>query len=435
MSNNDELEDFLAAPDSLRQSEDETRKALSRKARQKAESLQLRRSKLKRKPSEEDLLADIIRVASDENVNPHHKFKVISRKRYRLYGHYPVDLVDERYGTFEHAKEVAGLSEQKGTRQLKSAKAEASRRGHAARYAERYILPHAVTNNYEASMELEGVKVVLSISDTHATFLDPFTWHAFLMTAADLKPDVVYLNGDILEGGEISRHPKIPGWSCPLQVEFDFAREMFRQIREVVPKDTKVVWGAGNHGLDRMASYLTQVAPALSGLRSMRFDKLAGLDDLDVKLAQGGTIASPEGTEDDGPGMLITSFYRIHHGTKLGQMPAMAELKAAARSGQSGHVHRPSLAFGTTEVDRSMCWMSTPMGCTEKAGRAYIKGVTTGWSKGFGLAFLGPGKVVRQYPVITDDGVCIVEGRVFREPRGLPKMDPTENWLERMPLP
>lgn len=430
----EDVEDFLAAPESVLRSEAERRKMAERKAKEKAEAEQLRASKSKERPTVEDLLADLVRCAEDKETNPYWRFRTLSRKRYVLFGHFPYEFVREQFGTFEHAKQLAGLEDKPGTRRRNQARAEASRREHVSRYVERYMLPY-VRQESPAHRADAGVRLVLSISDTHATFLDPFTWHAFLCSIRDLRPDVIYLNGDILEGAEISTHDKIPGWTVPLQLEFDFAREMFRQVREVAGPRPRVIWGAGNHGLDRIARYLTQVAPALSGLRTLRFDKLADLGGLNVELAMGGKIVSPVGTEDHAPGSLLYGCYRIYHGSKIGKNPAMEELCAAGRSGQSGHVHRASLAYGATEAQKALCWMSTPMGCTERAGRAYMPGLNTGWQRGFGAAFIGPRGEVRQYPVVTDDGFAVVEGRVYQRPSGLGEMDPARLWLPEVPVP
>jgi hypothetical protein len=428
-------ESLLAAPRGTKGSETERRKYLQRKAMEVAEQEQLKASKSKRRPSDEDILADIRRVAGDKDTNPMGwRFLSISRQRYRLYGHYPIEHVDERYGQFEHAKQVAGLADKPGTRAKKRATAEASRRDHASRYARETLLPH-VLDDPRLERELSNTKLVLTISDTHSTFLDPFTWYVFLCACRDLKPDIVVFNGDILEGSEITSYPKIPGWTIPLQLEFDFARSMFEQTRKVVGPDTEIVWTAGNHGLDRWARYLTQVAPALANLRTLRFDKLAGLDDLRITLAQGGTIASPAGAEADAPGLLLYGFFRVHHGTILGQTPALGELKAAGRSGTSGHVHRASLAFGTNESNGTICWMTTPMGCGERAGRAYMKGIAKNWQKGFGVSWLHAGGKVHQYPVIADGGVAIVEGRTYTQSRLLKESDVNKNWLLDFEVP
>lgn len=428
---NKKLEQFLSAPETIHKSKDERDKALRRKAQLAAREAQLQALKSKDRPSAEDLLGDMVRVAEDKITNPWHKFRVLSRKRYWIYGHWPIKWIEELYGQFEHAKQVAGLVDQPGTRLKKASRAQASRREHAARYVNRYVRPH-VLKEPDLMRTLKKATLWLILSDTHATFLDPFTWQVFLAAIRDLKPDGVYFNGDILECMEISRYPKVPGWTVPLQVEFDFAREMFRQVRKA-GHDGPLVWGGGNHGIDRWAMYLTQVAPAVANLRSLRFDKLAELDELNVTLAQGGTIASPEGTEDDRMGLLLYDFYRVHHGTLLGQCPALSELRAAGRSGSSGHAHRGMVVHGSTEALQGLSWMSTPAGCTERAARAYIKG-NTGWQRGFGVVYLYPDGDVHQYPVITDHDRATVDGYIYERKQRLKDPDPSKLWIKDLPV-
>lgn len=426
----EELEEFLAAPETLNRDQEERKKATRRKHMLEAEEKRLDADKRQETPSDEDLLNDMVRVASDKETNPWWHFKALSRKRYRLFGWYPVRYIDERWGQFERAKQAAGLADKPGTRMKKAARAKQDLREHAARYVRRIITPR-VMQNPELTRELEGAKLVLTISDTHSTFLDPFTWQVFISAIKDLRPDVVYVNGDVLECQEISRFPKIPGWTVPLQLEFDFAREMFRQVREAGHQGD-LIWGGGNHGIDRLAMYLTQVAKGFSGLRTLRFDRLAELDGLGIQLAQGGTIASPEGTEDDKRGVLLYGFFRVHHGTLLGEFPAMAELKAAGRSGTSGHAHRTSLAYGCSEANEQLSWLTTPCACTEHAARAYIKGVNTGWQMGFGVHYLYPDGDVHQYAVVTNRGRATVEGRIY-ERADLPDPDPQRLWIRDLP--
>lgn len=423
---------MLAAPDATAKNSAERLKYMQRKAQESARAAQTRAAKRKDLPTMEDLLADIIRVADDQDTNPFWRFRSISRRRYELYGHFPVECVDRQFGQWEHAKQVAGLADQPGTRMWRANRAADSRREHAARYIERHVAPYvARAQDYRLD---EGSYVLLSISDTHSQYLDPFVWLAFLSAIRDLKPDGVLFNGDILEGAEISRHPQIPGWSEPLQSEFDFCREMVRQTREDAKHAGDLFWTGGNHDVDRLAMYLTQTAKALSGLRDLRIDKQLGLDDYNVKLFNGGTIASPKGTEDACPGFLLFDFYRIHHGVRLGQNPAADELKDAGRSGQSGHVHRAGLAFGTTERNESMSWMSTPAGCRHEAGRAYMRGSTTGWQRGFGFARLFPDGTVHQYPVIVHRGTdgserVSVEGFTYVRPSNLKDPPNAGQWL------
>lgn len=424
-----DVEAFLAAPDSLRKNATERAKALVRKQREEAERRQLLAGKRKDLPSVEDLIADLVRVASDPVANPvGYLDRTLSPKRYKRFGHFPIDHVDRQFGEFNHALEVAQLRDQPGTRRKKAARAAASRAEHAGRYLQRWVHPYVAK---WPDRDLRRAELILSLNDSHSEHLDPFVWHCFLRAIMDLSPDVVYLNGDIVDGSEISpKYPKVPGWTMSLQDELDFAREMLRQIREVAKFDGELVLGAGNHCLDRLAAYLTQVAPAFSGLRSLRFDKLLDLDGLGVELAMGGTIASPAGTEGDKRGRLLHGFYRIHHGTICGQVPALGELMATGYSGQSGHVHRGQVIYGTTEATRGLSWMSVPMACTPRAARAYQKGVNDGWQRGFGVAWLFPEKRAHQYPVVTEGGVCHVEGFTYRDRKGRPEPDPSKVWIK-----
>lgn len=421
----DDLDDFLSAPDTVRKSETETAKYKRRKAKAEAEERQLHSYKSGEVPSDEDLLADLVRVAEDPNTNPMGwRFKTLSRKRYREFGHFPVEFVDNRYGQFTHALEVAGLRDKPGTKARKRATTRDSRDEHAARYQERFMFPFRCN---PVERMINGTELLLSISDTHSTYLDPFVWHSFLVACRELQPDIVVFNGDILEGSAISSHPKIPGHTIPLRLEFEFARTMFEQVREILP-DADIWWMAGNHGLDRFARYMAHEASALVDLPNMRFDKLVGLDDLDIKLSQGGSIMSPVGTEEDREGELFGGFYGVYHGRKLGMTPYMTELRSSMRSGQTGHIHRAGLAYMTTEFTGAISHMSTPMGCTHHAGKAYMKGNNDNWQKGFGIAFLHEDGRVHQYPVVTSQGVAIFEGiQVTENTKRV--ADVTKNWL------
>jgi len=428
------VEELLAAPDTTTKNESEVLKYRQRKAREEALKQQNRRSKLKRTPSVEDLLADIVRVADDEETNPQAEFRTISRKRYLLYGHYPIECIDMEFGQFEHALQIAGLRDEPGTRLVRRKRAEASRDAHTRRYLERYVAPYVLDPN---SLEFndDGSYLMLSISDTHAQWLDPFVWFAFLSASRDLKPDGLLFNGDILEGAEISAHPKIPGWTEPLQSELDFEREMFRQVREDAKFGGDVILTGGNHDTgDRLARHLTQIDKGLASLRCLRVDELLGLDDYNVKLVQGGTILSPDGQEDNKPGLLMFGFYRIHHGTCLGKTPAMGELQNAGRSGQSGHVHRANLCFGTTETTEGMSWMCTPMGARHELGRSYMKGTNTGWTRGLGVCRMWPDGTCHQYPAIVSVGKdgrerITIEGITYFRPDDMEDPKPTGQWL------
>ena len=423
---------FLAAPESVIHNRAERQKLIERKARELARQKQLAAAKLKTPPTDEDVLADIIRVAEDRETNPlGYQFRSISRARYEKFGHFPIVYVDRRYGMWHHALEVAGLRDKVGTRLWRRKQAQASRDEHTARLFKRCVQPYVA--KAAAFRDLHKPYLLLSISDTHGAMLCPFVFTAFLQSIRDLKPSGVLLNGDIIDGTSISRHPKIPGWTPSLRSELQFQREMFRCIRAV--HDGDLFLTGGNHDpVERIVQVLTHIDPVVADFTEeagTRVDTLLGLDKFDVKLFLGGSILSPKGQEDAKPGFILFDFYRIHHGTILGQDPARGELRAAGRSGQSGHVHRASLSFGTTERDEGMSWMCTPMGARHEVGRAYIKGTSTGWQRGFGVAWLYPNGGVHQYPVIVQPQERVtVEGHTYQRTRHCIDPDPMSVWLE-----
>jgi hypothetical protein len=429
-----QFEELLAAPDSVAKNESERAKYYRRKEHELSREKRLNSLKSKEQPTVEDILADIIRVAEDEYLNPlGHEFRSISAKRYQTYGYYSFSYIDTLFGQFNHALEVAGLRQTPADRLKRANRAKQSRNEHAQRYFERYVMPYVgKSSDY---CDLDAPFRMPSISDTHSQFLDIFVWVSFLRYIKDTQPDVVLFNGDTIEGAEISRHPTIKGWTEPLQSELNFKKEMFRQVREIAGHQGEIFDVNGNHDPgDRLSVYLSQIAPALSSLDCLRLDLLLGLKEFDVTLFQGGTMLSPEGTEDDKPGFLLFDFYRVHHGTCLGQSPALTELKNAGRSGQSGHVHRASLAYGTNERDEALSWMSTPAGCRHEAARSYMKGTTTGWQRGFGDCVLFPDGSVWQQPAVVQGNPEKIHINGFVYERGEDLLDPPThgNWLKDM---
>ncbi|KPJ74791.1 MAG: hypothetical protein AMS19_14855, partial [Gemmatimonas sp. SG8_23] len=318
-----ELDEFLAAPDSVRQNERELSKLRDRKARDRAREERERATKAPGRPTLEDILADVVRVAEDEATNPYHEFRSISRRRYELYGHFPIEYVLE-HGRFQHVKAMAGLADTEGNRKLLLAREHRSKREHDERYFRRYLLPH-VEKFPELRRATAEARMAVAISDTHSAFMDPFYWMSFLAFVEDAQPDVILLVADHVDGSEISNHPKVPGHTMALQLELDIFRAMVQEIRETVPAKTRIVLVGDNHFFDRLVRYLTQVAPALANLRSMRVDRLLGLDDLDIDLAMGGSWLSPDGQEDNRPFLRLWDRLNVTHGTKLGKYPAAAE--------------------------------------------------------------------------------------------------------------
>jgi hypothetical protein len=420
-------ERFLSAPEEVVKNPRELAKLKDRKARDEARIERERVGKAKGRPSLEDILADVVRVAEDEDTNPWHEFRAISRRRYELYGHFPVEFLLE-HGRFEHVKQMAGLAQTTGDRALLAARTEKSQKAHDARYARRWLLPH-VDKFPELSRAASGSRLALAIGDTHSLLMDPAAWLSALAFAEDAQPDAVLWVGDHVDGSEISRHPKVPGFTVPLQEELDAQRGAMREMREACP-GSRFVLVPDNHFWKRMVSYLTQVAPALANLRSMRIDELMDLQGLDVELAPSGSFLAPG--EDQRPALRLWDRLLVTHGTRLGAHPAHGELASWGQSGVSGHVHRHQLAMGATFALRDEQWMTLPGGVIDQAARHYVEGPNPAWSRGWGLVEVHGG-ALQLTPVPVQGGVAMAQGWRYEATGRLPEglQETREFWRKR----
>lgn len=103
--------------------------------------------------------------------------------------------------------------------------------------------------------------VVLVASDCHYWPGIVTTAHsAFVQFCKELRPKAVILNGDVLDGARISRHPPI-GWEQrpSLIQELETCQQRLTEIEDAAP-NAKKVWTLGNHDA-RFETRLATVAP------------------------------------------------------------------------------------------------------------------------------------------------------------------------------
>lgn len=108
--------------------------------------------------------------------------------------------------------------------------------------------------------------VVLVGSDAHYWPSDPSTAHrAFVHVANELQPDVIVMNGDVIDASTISRYPPI-GWEqAPfVKQEIEVAQERLEEIENAAP-NAKRIWTLGNHDA-RFETRLATVAPEYRGV-------------------------------------------------------------------------------------------------------------------------------------------------------------------------
>lgn len=413
----EEVERFLSAPKEVVENPREAAKLADRKARDVARKARERAGKRKTRPSLEDLLADVVRVAEDEETNPYYEFRSISKRRYELYGHYPIEFVLE-HGRFEHVKAMAELSDSVGDRMLINARTKKSLREHDGRYIQRYIQPH-INKFPELQRATAKARMGVFISDTHSLFMDPFYWESFLAFCEDTQPDMIGMVADHIDGSEISGHDHVPGHTTPFQMELNMQKAMVKEMRERLGYKVRIVLVGDNHFFDRITRYLTQVARALAGLDSMKIDKLMGLDEFEIELAMGGSFVSPEGQEDLRPFIRLWDRFNMTHGTKLGPYPANGELMSWGTSGVSGHVHRDQILRGNVAALRDEQWMCLGSGVIDEVAKYYVKGAGPSWSRAWGVIEMMGGHL-QMTSVDVSNRVAMAHGWYYKAKPGLP---------------
>lgn len=174
-------------------------------------------------------------------------------------------------------------------------------------------------NVEDLQLSLRNGKVVIC-SDIHIPFHDKKAVDAFLKYCKETQPEVVVLNGDILDMFMLSRFTKGEGRN-PL-AEIILCRQLLKDIKKVVP-NSKVYYVIGNHET-RLEKYILTKAPEVASIVEDVF-----------------TIIGTQRYDVFGCGSLtINKEFLIKHGTLLGSksgLSAIKELENCYMSGASGH--------------------------------------------------------------------------------------------------
>lgn len=105
----------------------------------------------------------------------------------------------------------------------------------------------------------DGVVLIGSDAHFHPGIITT-AFRGFVKFAKDLKPSLIIMNGDMLDGASISRHPPI-GWESrpSLVQELEACKDRLGEVVMASPK-SKRKWPLGNHDA-RFSTRLATVAP------------------------------------------------------------------------------------------------------------------------------------------------------------------------------
>jgi predicted phosphodiesterase len=183
--------------------------------------------------------------------------------------------------------------------------------------------------------------------------------------------DSIYLNGDILDCGKISK------WATdPRMVHFDEEREMFFSFVEYLQQlNLPIYFKIGNHE-ERIEHYQMRNAPELARLDDMRIPKILHLEELGITVINDKQICNM--------GKLI-----VIHGHEFGEStynpvnPARGIFNKAKYSVLAGHNHQTSTHHENNLRDDSMACFSVGALCNLRP--TWRPFAFTKWNYGFAI--------------------------------------------------
>lgn len=376
----------------------------------------------------QDLINDLLRVFKHP-CNPWRGWAA-SRQRYRDLGHYPEIMVTDAFGNHQEFQRAAGLRDTRGTSKVKNLLARIATEKVIETYAKQYIEPYYGTYDKYFRQTHKQLKQLMVVSDVHGRFCDPFAWVVFLDLLKTVQPNVLVLNGDIVDFPSVGRYTQIPGaGNLTLQAEIDYVKDKFRQIREIF--SGPITWHIGNHE-QRLARYLADASPALADLDNVRYDVLFGVKDFKIQLVFGGNWLAPyQSHRSRNIGRTHKIYYDsfvVTHGTALGPQGARKELEYFGLSGASGHTHRPGIFMQGTEANPGLTWMNPGMLANKACAKDYRETRVNEWGMGVGVVTIDPKtrRVIPNVCIIHED-LAVFAGKVYR-PTAKTQKERAELW-------
>lgn len=240
-----------------------------------------------------------------------------------------------------------------------------------------------IRNKKVKDIEIELKDGIIAVaSDFHVPFQDMKAVEAFLDYCAEVQPNIIVINGDLVDMYMLSRFAKGEGRN-PM-AEIDEARTILERIR-MTCKNAEIYYVIGNHE-QRLEKTILTKAPELASLIEDIFS-IFRLDNLEIKGV--GTIT-------------VNDNFVFKHGNLLGNksgLSAIKEMENAYLSGATGHTHRLA-KYIARKAGRKFVWLET--GCLCSMEPEYM--LNPNWQQGFGMIQFENGKVKRAEVLEIENG-------------------------------
>lgn len=205
------------------------------------------------------------------------------------------------------------------------------------------------------------------LPDTHGWKIDLEASEAALAFVRWYKPVVVYLLGDHVDFGGLSRFIKSPEEAYSLGEDLTAARLFLARVRESAP-NARIIYLKGNHEA-RLQKYLWTRAPELAKAEGITVPEQLKLSDLGIEWEESGTTQA-------------NASLIVKHGHMVRMRSgytATGELERNGISGISGHTHRCGHIFKRNMLG-PLGWIES--GCLCRLDPEYMEGQTADWQHG-----------------------------------------------------
>lgn len=239
-----------------------------------------------------------------------------------------------------------------------------------------------IRNKKVPDIELDLKNGIVAVaSDFHVPYHDKKAVETFINYCREVQPDMIVINGDLVDMYMLSRFAKGEGRN-PMS-EIEEAREILATLRQDTKAD--IYYVIGNHE-QRLEKTILTKAPELASLIEDVFS-IFKLDEIGVKGV--GTIT-------------VNDNFVFKHGTLLGSksgLSAIKEMENAYLSGATGHTHRLA-KYIARKAGRKFIWLET--GCLCSMEPEYM--LNPNWQQGFAMIQFENGKVKRAEVLEIENG-------------------------------
>ena len=242
------------------------------------------------------------------------------------------------------------------------------------------------------------VEKAVVLSDIHIPVADNAKLALVLRFLKTFKPDVIFLNGDIIDNYSVSRWMKHPSVSFALQDEIAATKTFVKDLRRAHPK-ARIEYVFGNHEA-RFEAYIVERAPELYGY--INLDELLGLEQLDINVTRS----------------LHKENWLVYHNLWIGHYDkalsnagstALALMQQRGVNILQGHIHRIGMT-AKRFFDRTIYAYENP--CLASMDQPYVK--YPNWQQGFTVIYALNGETW-VYPIAIKDRAFVFDGVLYQE--------------------